>query len=224
MSLCRLIQALLSLCRLIQALLSLCRLIQALLACFKLIWVLLCPFNLDSFKPIKYILEEITSICIALICCNLYVATVISLQFTNRKFQMYQYLFYDYRLVYILGTVWDTSTSISNSAIFLHTSLDRLKQSRLDFSNSKQTLLKFNYLKSITEGLSFQIYLCQTQVKLSALSSYTTVDRKYQRCKCTMVYLKDSFIVSSFLFLFIHNIALRQGLVVITTIVGVKNP
>ena len=39
-----------------------------------------------------------------------------------------------------------------------------------------------------------------------------------------MVYLKDSFIVSSFLFMFIHNIALLQRLVAITIDVGVENP
>ena len=81
-----------------------------------------------------------------------------------------------------------------------------------------------NYLKSTTAGLSFQIHLCQAQVKLLVLSSRTIVDWKHQRCKCTMVYLKDSFIVSSFLFMFFHNIALLQGLVAITTDVGVKNP
>ena len=38
-----------------------------------------------------------------------------------------------------------------------------------------------------------------------------------------MFYWKDSFIVSSF-FVFIHNMALLQGLVAITAGVGVKNP
>ena len=38
-----------------------------------------------------------------------------------------------------------------------------------------------------------------------------------------MVCLKDSFIVSSFLFLIIHNIVLLQGLVAVTTGVRVKN-
>ena len=37
-------------------------------------------------------------------------------------------------------------------------------------------LFESNYLKSITEGLLFQIHLCQTQVKLLALSSHTTID------------------------------------------------
>ena len=40
---------------------------------------------------------------------------------------------------------------------FLHTDLNPFKQSRLDFSNPKQTLLESNYLKSTAEGLSFQI-------------------------------------------------------------------
>ena len=109
-------------------------------------------------------------------------------------------------------------------AVFLHTVLDPLKQSRFDFSNLSKLLFESNYLKSITEGLSFQIHLCQTQVKLLALSSHTTVDWKRRRCKCTMAYLKDSFIVSFFLFLVIHNLALLQGLVAIITGVGVEKP
>ena len=38
-----------------------------------------------------------------------------------------------------------------------------------------------------------------------------------------LVYLKDSSIASSFLFLFIHNMALLERLVIITTDVGVQN-
>ena len=55
----------------------------------------------------KQILEEITLIYILRIRCRLYAATVISLQFTKKKkkIQMYQYLLYDYRLVYILVAV-----------------------------------------------------------------------------------------------------------------------
>ena len=60
---------------------------------------------------------------------------------------MHQYLFYDHHLVYILATVWDTSMSISNSANFLHTVLDPLKQSRLDFSNPKQTFVRIQLLE-----------------------------------------------------------------------------
>ena len=73
----------------------------------------------------------------------------------RKKIQMCQYLLYDYHLVYILATIWDTW--ILNSAVFLHTVPNPLAtQSRLLFQS--------NYLKSITEGLSFQIHLCQTQV------------------------------------------------------------
>ena len=39
-----------------------------------------------------------------------------------------------------------------------------------------------------------------------------------------MVYLKDSLIVNSFLFMFIHNITLLQRFVEIATGVGVENP
>ena len=45
---------------------------------FKLIWVFLRPFNLDSFQPIKFILEEITLIYILLIRCKLCAVAVIS--------------------------------------------------------------------------------------------------------------------------------------------------
>ena len=56
----------------------------------------------------KQILEEITLIYILRIRCRLYAATVISLQLTKKKkkkIQIYQYLLYDYRLVYILVAV-----------------------------------------------------------------------------------------------------------------------
>ena len=130
----------------------------------------------------------------------------------KEKIQMYQYLLYDYHLVHTLATVWDTSTSISNSAVFLHIVLDLVKQSRFDFSNHKQTFVRIQLIEIDYKRSLFQIHLCQTQVKLFSLSSHTTVDWKHQRCKYTMVYLKDSFIVSSPLFLFVHNIALLQAL------------
>ena len=46
----------------------------------------------------------------------------------------------------------------------------------LILATQSKLLFEFNYLKSITEGLSFQIHLCQTQVKLLAVSSHTIVD------------------------------------------------
>ena len=69
---------------------------------------------------------------------------------------MCQYVFHDYHLVYILTTVWDTSTSISNSALFLNTILDPLKQSRLDSSNPKRTfvrILEIDYGKTLFSDL-----------------------------------------------------------------------
>ena len=68
----------------------------------------------------------------------------------------------------------------------------------------------------------FRYQLCRTRVKLLALSSHTTVDWKHQKCKCIMLYLKDSFIVSLFFFLFIHNMALLQRLVTILQALGLK--
>ena len=58
-----------------------------------------------------------------------------------------------------------------------------LNKADLILATSSKLLLKSNYLKAIMERLSFQIYLCQRQVKLLALSSYTTFDWKYQRCE-----------------------------------------
>ena len=126
----------------------------------------------------------------------------------RKKIQMYQYLFYDYQPVYIFATVWHTSTSLSNSSVFLQTVHDTLKQSRLDFSNLKQTFVRIQLLEIECGTSLFKYSLCLTRVKLMALSFHTTVDWKHKRCKCTMVYLKDSFIISSFLFLLIHNMAL----------------
>ena len=136
---------------------------------------------------------------------------------------MYQYLFYDYYIVHILATVWDTSTSTLNFAVFLQTVVDPLNKVDLLLVTQSKLLCESSYVKSITEGLSFQIRFCYTQVKHFALSSHTIVDWKNQMYKCNMVYLKYSFIVSSSLFLFIHNIALLQGIVAITVGVGVKN-
>ena len=42
----------------------------------------------------------------------------------------------------------DTSTSISNSPVSLHTALDPFKQSRLDFSNPKQTFVQIQLLET----------------------------------------------------------------------------
>ena len=80
-----------------------------------------------------------------------------SLQFMKKN-QIYQYLFYDYHPVYILATVGDTSTSVSNSPVSLHTVLDPFKHSSLDFTNPKQTfvqiqLLATDYGKSLFSGL-----------------------------------------------------------------------
>ena len=42
----------------------------------------------------------------------------------------------------------DTSTSISNSPVSLHTALDPFKQSRLDISNPKQTFVHIQLLET----------------------------------------------------------------------------
>ena len=134
---------------------------------------------------------------------------------------MYQHLFYNYHLIYILAPVWDTSTSISNPSGFLYTVLDPLKQSALDFTNPKQTFVRMQLLEVGCGSSLFSGSIC---AKILELSSHTNVDWKHQSCWCTMVYLKDSFTVSSFLFLSIHSITLLQGLGAITTGIGSRNP
>ena len=134
---------------------------------------------------------------------------------------MYQHLFYNYHLIYILAPVWDTSTSISNPSGFLYTVLDPLKQSALDFTNPKQTFVRMQLLEVDCGSSHFSGSIC---AKFLELSSHTNVVRKQQSCWCTMVYLKDSFTVSSFLFLSVHSITLLQGLGAITTGIGSRNP
>ena len=134
---------------------------------------------------------------------------------------MYQHLFYNYHLIYILAPVWDTSTSISNPSGFLYTVLDPLKQSALDFTNPKQTFVRMQLLEVDCGSSHFSGSIC---AKFLELSSHTNVVRKQQSCWCTMVYLKDSFTVSSFLFLSVHSITLLQGLGAITTGIGSRIP
>ena len=114
--------------------------------------------------------------------------------------------------------------SISNSTFFIHSVLDPFKQNRLDFSNPKQTFVWIQLLEIWLQKVSlFRYQLCQTQVKILPLSSHTTVDWKHQRCKYTMVYSKYSFIERLFLFQFIHNMALLQGLVMMAIGIKIKN-
>ena len=101
-----------------------------------------------------YILKEI--ILILLIHCKLYAAAVISLQFIKKN-QIYQFLFCGYHLVHILEIVWDTSTSISNPAIFLHTVLDLLNKADLILATQSKLVFEFSSLKLTAEGLSFPI-------------------------------------------------------------------
>ena len=108
-------------------------------------------------------------------------------QLTNyeKESQMYLNLFYDYHLVYILAIVWDTSTSISNSAVFL--------QKDLILATQIKFLFKSNFLKLTAEGLFFQKWVV------------LTVHWEHQRYKCTMVSLKYCFIVTSFHFFFFNS-------------------
>ena len=104
----------------------------------KLIWALSHLFNLDSFQPIKYILEEITS------------------QKNSN--------------IWIFVLWWSFSLYFGDSVRYINVNfkfrcfstycLDPLKQSRLDFSNPKQTfiriqLLEINCERSLFSGISF---------------------------------------------------------------------
>ena len=68
-------------------------------------------------------------------------------------------------------------------------------------------LLESNYLKSTANGLCFQISVVLIGNKSFRLFPYH-LNWKHQRCKCTMVSLKDSFIVRSFFSLYIHSMVL----------------
>ena len=87
-----------------------------------------------------------------------------------KKFEMHQYLFFDYHLVYILAIVWDTSMSVLNSAVFLHTILDPLNKADLILATQSNLLPESSYLKSTAEGLSFQI-----SVVLNASKTFCTL-------------------------------------------------
>ena len=118
-----------------------------------------------------------------------------------KKVQIYQLSFYNYHLVYILATVWDWF------------------QQREAYLSSNS--ITWNQLRNVSP---FRYQLYQMQVKLLALSYHTAADWKPQRCKCSKVKLKNTFIVRSFFFLLIHNMALLLQLVTITTDVEVENP
>ena len=118
-----------------------------------------------------------------------------------KKVQIYQLSFYNYHLVYILATVWDWF------------------QQREAYLSSNS--ITWNQLRNVSP---FRYQLYQMQVKLLALSYHTAADWKPQRCKCSKVKLKNTFIVRSLFFLFIHNMALLLELVTTTTDVEVENP
>ena len=118
-----------------------------------------------------------------------------------KKVQIYQLSFYNYHLVYILATVWDWF------------------QQREAYLSSNS--ITWNQLRNVSP---FRYQLYQMQVKLLALSYHTAADWKPQRCKCSKVKLKNTFIVRSLFFLFIHNMALLLELATTTTDVEVENP
>ena len=159
----------------------------------------LCLTFFFDFDEIIYILEEITTY-ILLIRYKLYSAAAIAYNLW-KKVQMYQLSFYNYHLVYILATVWDWF------------------QQREAYLSSNS--ITWNQLWNVSP---FRYQLYQTQVKLLELSYHTAADWKPQRCKCSKVKLKNTFIVRSLFFLFIHNMALLLELVTTTTDVEVENP
>ena len=128
--------------------------------------MLLRPFNLDSFQPIKYILEEITLIYILLISCKLYAAAVISLQFTKKKIQIYQYLFYDYHLVHILATVWDyINVSFKFRCFCTYISRTPLNKAYLTLATQSKFSFNSSDLKSTADSLSFEISFVPNESK-----------------------------------------------------------
>ena len=142
----------------------------------------------------------------------------------KKPLQMYQYLFCNCHLVYILWRQCEIhQRQFQIPLFFCILFLTPLNKAVLILATQSKFLFESNYLKSTGKVCLSRYHLCQTPVKLLALSSHTTVDWKHEKYKCTMVYMEDSFIVSSFLFLLIHNKALLEGPVEITTGTGVEN-
>ena len=117
----------------------------------------------EKIYIIMYVLEEIILIYILLIRCKLYAAATISLQFMKMKFKCINICF----IIIIQLIFWRQCEihpmSISNSAAFPHTILDSLKQSRLDFSNSKQTFVRIQLLEIDCGRFLFSDISCAKQ-------------------------------------------------------------
>ena len=182
-------------------------------------------FDLDSFQPIKYSLKEITLIYILLLSCKL----LMQLLVYNLRKTKFKCIIICFMIAILFLFWWQCKIHQREFQISLFLCIlfsTSLWKSDLILVTQNKLLFESNNLKLTAEGLSFWYRLCQTQVKLLALSSHTVFNSKQQRCKYTMVYLKDFFIVRLFLLLFIHNIArgLTQGLVAITAGVRVQNP
>ena len=153
--------------------------------------MLLRPFNLDSFQPIKYILEEITLIYILLIRCKLYAAAVISLQFTKKSSNV---------LVFVLWL--PSSLYFGDSMRYINVNFKFCCFSSYCSRPPWTKQTQINYLKSTAEGLSFQI-----SVVPNASKTFGTLFPCYCWLKTPEVSMyhglfvyHDSFILSWFFF------------------------
>ena len=87
-------------------------------------------------------------------------------QFTKKKIQMYQYLFYDYHPVYILATVWDNHQRQFQIPLFFCILFSTpLNNADLILATQSKLLFESNYLKSTVECLSFQISIVSNASK-----------------------------------------------------------
>ena len=78
---------------------------------------------------------------------------------------MYQYLFYDCHMFIFLQQCEIHQRQFQIPLFFSILFSTPLNKVDLILATQSKLLFESNYLKSITEGLSFQIHLCQTQVK-----------------------------------------------------------
>ena len=105
--------------------------------------------------------------------------------------------------IYILATVWDISTSISNSTVFYILFSTPFKKADLILVTQSKLLFESNYLKSTAEGLSFKILIVTNAsktfgtlfpyyrwFKASELSMYHDLFKGFFHCKlvCFPVY------------------------------------
>lgn len=94
-----------------------CSIVPPVFSCSVIPWYSDCSASVLFALQIIYILKEITFIYILLICCNIY-CCIHQLTIYEKEQECINFLFYDCHLVCVLEIVCNTSTSITNFAVF----------------------------------------------------------------------------------------------------------